>query len=73
MIKRLNNINNLMVDGNLVILERINNDTNGNPRFKAYIPNGTQTYVYTFTGHYCGDQGEAEHIYQHHLKVVGKA
>ena len=52
----------------LVTLERLNNDRNGNPRYKAVIvftePDSDSFYnaVYTFTGHYCGEQNESDYI-----------
>lgn len=52
----------------IVTLERLNNDRNGNARYKAVIifPDETAkdlyNAVYTFTGHYCGEYGEAAHI-----------
>jgi hypothetical protein len=76
--KRLDNQMAFIISKNgkmyVVILERINNDINGNPRYKAIITfNDFQecekvAYVYTFTGHYCGEKGEAEYILNRHLR-----
>lgn len=73
MIRRLNNISTYKIGDQIVILKSIRNDVSGNPRFKALIPNGDQTYVYTFKGHYCGDKEEAEYILEYHNKVIGRA
>jgi hypothetical protein len=54
----------------LVCLEGFKNDVNGNRRYKARIINLNHTYmyaaVYTFTEHYCGDQGECEWVVNYH-------
>ena len=62
-----------------VALERIKNNINGGPRYKATIfrladYNGYNwiAYNYTFTGHYCGDRKEAEWILNYHLKQLNK-
>lgn len=60
----------------LVNLERLRNGAAGQPRYKAQIivllakqdnedlkkKNYFYTAVYTFGGHYCGDEGEAQFI-----------
>ena len=59
----------------IVSLERIENDRNGNGRYKAAIVSLDSTYLqtvtYTFTGHCCGLQGEAEFIVNHHEETYG--
>jgi len=56
-----------------VVLERLKNGNYGQPRFKAHVitlevfgdtipTNYLFTRVYTFTGHYMNDEGEAEWI-----------
>lgn len=83
MTKRLNNVNIYkVVKGERVFgvqLEYLKNDYNGNPRYKATVYaldnfNGQNWfgYVYTFTGHYCGDLKEAEWIVDYHLKQLNK-
>lgn len=70
MTRRLNDISTYKVNGKkgtyMVSLEKIENDCNGNPRYRAIITRVDSEYyssaVYTFTGHYCGDAGECEHI-----------
>ena len=56
-----------------VILERIKNDSNGNPRYSAFISTSTGdiAYHYNFCGHYCGDVIEAEWIVKYHLELLG--
>lgn len=76
MTKRQYQINAFSVTTNtrhyIVTLERLNNDRNGNPRYKAVIifpEENTKSFfnaVYTFTGHYCGEYGEAEHIVKYY-------
>jgi hypothetical protein len=52
----------------IVALERLNNGINGNPRYKAVIifpeedTKSMYNAVYTFSGHYYGEYGEAEYI-----------
>lgn len=56
----------------IVCLEGLKNDMNGNRRYKARIINLNHLYmyaaVYTFTGHYCGEQGECEWVVNYHEK-----
>ena len=78
MIKRQNQIDAFSVSTEtrnyIVTLERLNNDRNGNPRYKAviiFIEENTTNYfnaVYTFTGHYCGERSEAEYIVKYYEK-----
>ena len=61
-----------------VTLIRLKNTYAGNPRFKAILTNLDQlenydyagSHVYTFTGHYMDDVGEANFIVEHHLKKM---
>ena len=76
MIKRQNQIDAFSVSTDtrdyIVTLERLNNDRNGNPRYKAVIiftEDGATSYynaVYTFTGHYRGERSEAEYIVKYY-------
>lgn len=58
-----------------VTLTRINNDVNGNPRYKAeffdthYLASDGLACVihYTFTGHYMSELKEAEWIVDYHI------
>ena len=59
----------------IVTLERLNNDYNGNPRFKAILTRADfdkcyYSKVYTFTGHFCGDDGEVDFIISHYEKSL---
>jgi len=67
-----------------VVLERLKNDVNGNPRFEAYIvvlevfgehvsPEYYFTAHYRFSGHYMNAQDEAKwivHRYEEDLKTA---
>lgn len=55
-----------------VILERLKNGYCGNPRFKAYIVDNFNAYIYTFNGHYLSEQEEAKHIVKYHLDNTNK-
>ena len=76
MTKRLDNTSSYLVDGYAVVLTRIRNDVNGNPRYQAeLIPLGTLNACqyscvarYTFTGHYMADADEAKHIVEYHKR-----
>ena len=82
MIKRQNQIDAFSVSTEtrdyIVTLERLNNDRNGNPRYKAVIifteDGATSFYnaVYTFTGHYYGERKEAEYIVKHYEEERAK-
>lgn len=56
----------------IVTLTRLNNTYSGTPRYEANIINLAYTekefisFVYRFTGHYCGDSKEAEYIAEYH-------
>lgn len=62
----------------LVTLERITNDRNGNPRYRAVIVNlgdasdGTNTtaYAYSGQGSYAGEKETASRFLEHHLQTV---
>ena len=64
-----------------VELLRLQNNYYGNPRFEAHIIsiehiekyNYCGAWVYRFTGHYCGDQGECDFIVAYHEKKISKA
>lgn len=59
----------------LVILEGLKNDMNGNKRYKARIINLINPYnaiIYTFAGHYIGEQSEAVFIVAHHEEEIMK-
>lgn len=76
MTKRLNNTSSYLIDDYAVVLTRIHNDVNGNPRYQAeLIPLGNLNACkyscvarYTFTGHYMADVDEARRIVEHHKK-----
>lgn len=78
MIKRQNQIDAFQIStekGNYIVtLERLKNDVNGNPRYKAVIicieQNTTIYYnaTYTFTGHYLCAYGEAQWIVEYYEK-----
>lgn len=61
----------------LVSLEQIKNNKYGNPRFKATIVDLNNwclcAWLYTFTGHYLGGNGEAEWVVKHHEKMIANA
>ena len=59
----------------IVTLERLKNDVNGNPRYKAVIcfidaepAISFYNAVYTFTGHYLSAYGEAQWIVDYYEK-----
>ena len=62
----------------VVTLERLKNDTNGNPRYKAviiFVEENTESYynaVYTFTGHYLNGLGEAKWIVEYYEAETNK-
>ena len=79
--KRLINPSTYLVTTNkaryAVTLERLNNDRNGNPRFKGVIitleyfgeiqsTETLYTVAYTFKGHYMSDSGEAAELVRRH-------
>ena len=76
MTKRLNQIDVFQISTEkrnyIVTLERLKNDVNGAPRYKAVIcfiePNTKSFYnaVYTFTGHYLSNYDEAHWIVEHY-------
>ena len=79
MIKQKNNVYTYRAEGKkgayIVTLERLNNDYNGNPRFKAILTKADfdKSYyskVYTFTGHFCGDEGEVDFIISYYEKSL---
>lgn len=82
MIKRFDNLTAYTIRGNRntyhVILDRLNNDRNGNPRFSAIITpdaprmdgNQQPAYVYHFSGHYYGNTEEARFIVEYHEKKM---
>ena len=78
--KRLNQVTALKIEAkgrqHLVILEKLKNDVNGNPRYKAIIvfldSDCLYNAVYTFKGHYCGDKGEAEFIVNRYYEEIKK-
>ena len=51
-----------------VTIERVQNDRNGNPRFKAglIIARCNLVMYYTFTGHYMKERDEAQWIVDYH-------
>lgn len=66
-----------------VTMQRIKNNRDGNPRFKAYITtiklktgvylsNTRNTVVYTFTGHYMSEEGEAKWILERYEESVNR-
>ena len=69
--------NAYLVNGYVVVLEKLKNDRNGNPRYKAFITaleevtaqkrTGAYTHVYTFQGSYAGERPSAEQIVAYHL------
>lgn len=81
MVKRKNNIYAFNIyrktpdgDGNYIVtLESLKNTPSGNPRYKAvivfepYKEGSRYNAVYTFTGHYMGEQKEAEWILDKYL------
>ena len=82
MTKRLNQISCFKIEKNgkehIVTLEKLKNDINGNPRYKAVIiflgsgDNNFYNAVYTFTGHYCGENDEAEYIVNRYYEDKGE-
>lgn len=72
MTRRLTNITTYNFANYSVALERIKNDINGNPRYKAIIIRTneavTSSAVYTFSGHYMGERQEAEWILERYLE-----
>ena len=78
MTKRQNQIDSIIIEKegkkHLVTLERLKNDVNGNPRYKAvisFLEDGiTSLYnaVYTFSGHYMGAKDEALWIVEYYYK-----
>ena len=74
MIKRLTNIETHNFGNYSVVLERIKNDVNGNPRYKAIIIRQneaiTSSPVYTFGGHFMSEREEAEWILERYLEEV---
>lgn len=58
----------------IVTIERLKNTASGGERFKAIIiaynetDNGFFNAVYTFKGHYCGEQGEVDFILNRYLE-----
>lgn len=80
MTKQHNTQTTYLLNNYLITIERINNDVNGNPRFKAIITSlkglnndkHTLSYVYTFKGHYDAEEGEADFILNYHLNKRNK-
>lgn len=84
MIRRFDNLTVYTIkgarNGYQVILDRLNNDRNGNPRYKAIIipdadeprNDGNQNIgiVYHFSGHYYGNTEEARFIVEYHEKKM---
>lgn len=78
MTKRQNQIDSIIIEKegrkHLVTLERLKNDTYGNPRYKAVIcfleENATSLYnaIYTFKGHYMSIKDEALWIVEYYYK-----
>ena len=76
MTKRQNQIESFSINTKsrnyVVTLERLKNDRNGNPRYKAviiFIEQCTEIYstaVYTFSGHYLCGYGEAQRIVEYY-------
>lgn len=84
MTKKLNQINAFTVTTSrrnyIVTIERLKNDKNGNSRYKAAIvfleeeeKKYYYTAVYSFTGHYCSDYGEAQYIVNYYEKTEAEA
>ena len=82
MTKRQNQINSYKINTErnnyVVTLERLKNDRNGNPRYKAVlvvIEQDTEFYynaVYTFSGHYLCGYGEAQWIVEYYEKETNR-
>ena len=82
MTKRLNPISWFKIEKNgkrhIVTLERLENDANGAPRYKAVIvflssdDNSFNNAVYTFKGHYWDAKSEAEFIVDEYYKSKGE-
>ena len=83
MIRRKNTISVYFVQTDtkeyIVTLEKLKNDTNGNPRFKAVLisldsrtSDDYYNVVYTFTGHYCSEMQEARYIVNYHCNNFNK-
>lgn len=60
------------IGGYIVVLTRINNDINGNPRFEASITNIEKliTRFYRFTGHFMGLRDEAQYILNYSMEAL---
>lgn len=77
MTKRISTQTAYLIGKQLVVLERITNDRNGNPRYKAYITDleevqqhkrtGAGVAVYTFQGSLAGERESAVEIAEHHI------
>lgn len=79
MVRRRENVGTYFIETNklyAVTLKRLENNYYGNPRYEATIITLSNlggvgydpSIVYRFTGHYTGDQAEAEWIVNYHEK-----
>lgn len=73
--RRQTNRTSIMLDKYLIVMRNIHNDVNGNPRYEVIITDTENAkackssvgYTYRFTGHYCGELGEAVYALLYHL------
>lgn len=79
MTRKLNYTSTYQTNNYIIVLERINNNIYGNPRFKASIirkydsiKHCILTYNYTFTGHYLSERLEAYMILKYHIEELRK-